>query len=132
MFGIKFVNHAILEELEDIKHVQRYGKTKQEAEGKKVHTGGGFSGKGFKFDETEAAAINERRKFQKAALGLQDSDDEDLEHEDDDLEHEKEDDDYYSEEELSHSETEPTGKDIDDIERMLKSFETGDTEEFED
>ncbi|KAI4456161.1 atp-dependent rna helicase dbp3 [Holotrichia oblita] len=55
-------------------------KTKQEAEGKKVHTGGGFSGKGFKFDESEAAAVNERKKFQKAALGLQDSDDEDLEH----------------------------------------------------
>ncbi|XP_017785596.1 PREDICTED: probable ATP-dependent RNA helicase DDX46 [Nicrophorus vespilloides] len=55
-------------------------KAKQEAEGKKVHTGGGFSGKGFKFDETEAAAANERKKFQKAALGLQDSDDEDLEH----------------------------------------------------
>ncbi|XP_018323834.1 probable ATP-dependent RNA helicase DDX46 [Agrilus planipennis] len=54
-------------------------KTKQEAEGKKVHTGGGFSGKGFKFDESEAAAANERKKFQKAALGLQDSDDEDLE-----------------------------------------------------
>jgi len=45
-----------------------------------VHTGGGFSGKGFKFDENEAAAVNERKKFQKAALGLQDSDDEDLEH----------------------------------------------------
>lgn len=45
-----------------------------------MHTGGGFSGKGFKFDETEAAAVNERKKFQKAALGLQDSDDEDLEH----------------------------------------------------
>lgn len=55
-------------------------KQKQEAEGKKVHTGGGFSGKGFKFDESEAAAVNERKKFQKAALGLADSDDEDLEH----------------------------------------------------
>lgn len=55
-------------------------KRKQESEGKKVHTGGGFSGKGFKFDENEAAAANERKKFQKAALGLQDSDDEDLEH----------------------------------------------------
>lgn len=55
-------------------------KSKQEAEGKKVHTGGGFSGKGFKFDENEAAAVNERKKFQKAALGLADSDDEDLEH----------------------------------------------------
>ncbi|CAG9861323.1 unnamed protein product [Phyllotreta striolata] len=54
-------------------------KAKQEAEGKKVHTGGGFSGKGFKFDESEAAAVNEKKKFQKAALGLADSDDEDLE-----------------------------------------------------
>ncbi|XP_072385016.1 probable ATP-dependent RNA helicase DDX46 [Diabrotica undecimpunctata] len=55
-------------------------KTKLESEGKKVHTGGGFSGKGFKFDESEAAAVNEKKKFQKAALGLADSDDEDLEH----------------------------------------------------
>uniref|UniRef100_A0A8C9FHI4 RNA helicase n=1 Tax=Pavo cristatus TaxID=9049 RepID=A0A8C9FHI4_PAVCR len=37
----------------------------------------GFSGKGFKFDETEQALANERKKLQKAALGLQDSDDED-------------------------------------------------------
>uniref|UniRef100_A0A8D0DWE7 Probable ATP-dependent RNA helicase DDX46 n=1 Tax=Salvator merianae TaxID=96440 RepID=A0A8D0DWE7_SALMN len=37
----------------------------------------GFSGKGFKFDETEEALANERKKLQKAALGLQDSDDED-------------------------------------------------------
>lgn len=49
-------------------------------EGKKVHTGGGFSGKGFKFDEAESLMVNEKKKFQKAALGLQDSDDEDLEH----------------------------------------------------
>ncbi|KAH0547024.1 probable ATP-dependent RNA helicase DDX46 [Cotesia glomerata] len=49
------------------------------ADGKKVHTGGGFSGKGFKFDESEAALANEKKKFQKAALGLQDSDDEDIE-----------------------------------------------------
>uniref|UniRef100_A0A8C9ZE73 Probable ATP-dependent RNA helicase DDX46 n=1 Tax=Sander lucioperca TaxID=283035 RepID=A0A8C9ZE73_SANLU len=34
-------------------------------------------GKGFKFDETEHALANERKKLQKAALGLQDSDDED-------------------------------------------------------
>lgn len=51
-------------------------KALQEAEGKKVHTGGGFSGKGFKFDEQEAAAVKENKKLQKAALGLQDSDDE--------------------------------------------------------
>lgn len=55
-------------------------KATQESEGKKVHTGGGFSGKGFKFDEQEAAAVKENKKLQKAALGLQDSD------EDDDLE----------------------------------------------
>jgi preprotein translocase subunit YajC len=38
-------------------------------EGKKVHTGGGFSGKGFKFDEAEAMLVSEKKKFQKAALG---------------------------------------------------------------
>jgi hypothetical protein len=32
MFQIKFVNHAILEELEDLKHVQLHGKTKKQAE----------------------------------------------------------------------------------------------------
>jgi ATP-dependent RNA helicase DDX46/PRP5 len=34
-----------------------------------VHTGGGFSGKGFKFDEAEAMMVSEKKKFQKAALG---------------------------------------------------------------
>jgi len=52
-------------------------KEAQEAIGKKVYSGGGFSGKGFKFDEQEAAAANEMKKLQKAALGLVDSDDED-------------------------------------------------------
>ncbi|ALC49742.1 CG6227 [Drosophila busckii] len=51
-------------------------KAAQEAEGKKVHTGGGFSGKGFKFDEQEFNAVKESKKLQKAALGLADSDDE--------------------------------------------------------
>lgn len=37
----------------------------------------GFRGKGFLFDETEAQLTTERRRFQKAAMGLQDSDDED-------------------------------------------------------
>ncbi|XP_013780707.1 probable ATP-dependent RNA helicase DDX46 isoform X2 [Limulus polyphemus] len=54
-------------------------KVKQEAEGKKVKSSSGFSGKGFKFDEAEAQLANEKKKFQKAALGLQDSDDEDAE-----------------------------------------------------
>ncbi|CAG2104449.1 unnamed protein product [Medioppia subpectinata] len=47
--------------------------------GKKVRASSGFSGKGFKFDEAEAQLTNEKKKFQKAALGLQDSDDEDPE-----------------------------------------------------
>lgn len=64
----------IPEELTDLWNMY---KALQEAEGKKVHTGGGFSGKGFKFDEQEAAAVKENKKLQKAALGLQDSDDED-------------------------------------------------------
>ncbi|CAG2116832.1 unnamed protein product, partial [Medioppia subpectinata] len=51
----------------------------QEMIGKKVRASSGFSGKGFKFDEAEAQLTNEKKKFQKAALGLQDSDDEDPE-----------------------------------------------------
>ena len=39
-------------------------------EGKTIRSGGGgFSGKGFKFDESEAMAVSEKKKFQKAALG---------------------------------------------------------------
>nr|XP_020138002.1 probable ATP-dependent RNA helicase DDX46 [Microcebus murinus] len=52
-------------------------KDQQKAEGKIIKKSSGFSGKGFKFDETEQALANERKKLQKAALGLQDSDDED-------------------------------------------------------
>uniref|UniRef100_A0A336MNI9 Probable ATP-dependent RNA helicase DDX46 n=1 Tax=Culicoides sonorensis TaxID=179676 RepID=A0A336MNI9_CULSO len=62
---------------EDLRNLFEEYKTIQEASGKKVHTGGGFSGKGFKFDEQEAAIANEKKKLQKAALGLQDSDDDD-------------------------------------------------------
>lgn len=62
---------------EELKSLWESYKQNQEASGKKVHSGGGFSGKGFKFDEQEAAAANEMRKLQKAALGLADSDDED-------------------------------------------------------
>ncbi|XP_054166811.1 probable ATP-dependent RNA helicase DDX46 [Oppia nitens] len=54
-------------------------KLMQEALGKKVKSASGFSGKGFKFDEAEAQLANEKKKYQKAALGLQDSDDEDPE-----------------------------------------------------
>ncbi|XP_051536520.1 probable ATP-dependent RNA helicase DDX46 [Myxocyprinus asiaticus] len=52
-------------------------KEQQKAEGKSIRSSSGFSGKGFKFDETEHALANERKKLQKAALGLHDSDDED-------------------------------------------------------
>ncbi|KAM6911700.1 putative ATP-dependent RNA helicase DDX46 isoform 2-T2 [Lycodopsis pacificus] len=52
-------------------------KDQQKAEGKTIKSSSGFSGKGFKFDETEHHLANERKKLQKAALGLQDSDDED-------------------------------------------------------
>ncbi|KAI7688455.1 putative ATP-dependent RNA helicase DDX46 [Sarcoptes scabiei] len=54
-------------------------KREQEILGKKVKSSSGFTGKGFKFDEAEAQQAVERKKFQKAALGLQDSDDEDPE-----------------------------------------------------
>lgn len=62
---------------EDLQKLFDEYKAAQEASGKKIHSGGGFSGKGFKFDEQEAAIANEKKKLQKAALGLQDSDDED-------------------------------------------------------
>ncbi|XP_056587583.1 probable ATP-dependent RNA helicase DDX46 isoform X1 [Triplophysa dalaica] len=52
-------------------------KEQQKAEGKTIKSSSGFSGKGFKFDETEHALANERKKLQKHALGLHDSDDED-------------------------------------------------------
>ena len=64
----------------DVRNLWESYKHAQESEGKKVHSGGGFSGRGFKFDEQEANAVNEKKKLQKAALGLVDSD------EDDDLE----------------------------------------------
>jgi len=56
-------------------------KERMEAEGKTVKAGGGFGGTGFKFDEAEAQYTTEKKKYQKAALGLQDSDDEDVEEE---------------------------------------------------
>lgn len=54
-------------------------KKRMELEGKKVKGSSGFSGKGFKFDESEAQLANEKKKFQKAALGIEDSDDEEVE-----------------------------------------------------
>ena len=46
-------------------------------EGITIKSHSGFHGKGFKFDDAEAQLSSERKKLQKAALGLQDSDDED-------------------------------------------------------
>jgi len=45
-------------------------KAEQEAEGKKIKSGGGFSGtKGYKFDEAESQMASEKKKFQKHVLG---------------------------------------------------------------
>lgn len=44
--------------------------------GKKIWTSSGFSGRGFKFDEAEAQLVNEKKKYQKKSLGLQNSSDE--------------------------------------------------------
>jgi len=45
-------------------------------EGKTVKANSGFSGKGFKFNADEANQVNDAKKMQKFAMGLQDSDDE--------------------------------------------------------
>ena len=47
---------------------------KMEAMGKKVKTGGGFSGHGFKFDSNETQLKDEQKKMQKVVMGLGDSD----------------------------------------------------------
>lgn len=54
-------------------------KIEAEKIGKKVWTSSGFSGRGFKFDDAEAQLVNEKKKYQKKSLGLQNSDDEDEE-----------------------------------------------------
>ena len=66
---------------QDLRDLFAKYKTRMESEGKKVKTGGGFGGTGFKFDEAEAQYTTEKKKYQKAAFGLQDSDDEDIEEE---------------------------------------------------
>ncbi|XP_057365653.1 probable ATP-dependent RNA helicase DDX46 [Daphnia carinata] len=64
----------------ELQHLWDRYKSKLTAEGKTVPSdGGGFSGKGFKFAESEAMIVSEKKKFQIAALGLQDSDEEDIE-----------------------------------------------------
>merc|ERR1719383_304148 len=76
--ALELSESLVPQELRDLFQVY---KTRMESEGKKVRTGGGFGGTGFKFDEAEAQYTTEKKKYQKAALGLQDSDDEDVEEE---------------------------------------------------
>ncbi|XP_015793433.1 probable ATP-dependent RNA helicase DDX46 [Tetranychus urticae] len=63
---------------EALQDLWRSYKEKLELEGKKVKSSSGFYGKGFKFDEAEAQMAIDKKKLQKAALGIQDSDDEDV------------------------------------------------------
>lgn len=56
---------------------ERY-KLEQERAGKTIHKSSGFSGSGFKFDEAEKQMDKDRKIMQKAALGLVDSDDDDV------------------------------------------------------
>ena len=42
-----------------------------ESKGKKVKSGGGFGETGFKYAEAEDQYTTEKKKYQKAALGLQ-------------------------------------------------------------
>lgn len=55
---------------------ERY-KQEQALAGKTVKLGGGFGGRGFKFDDSESQLQSDKKKYEKAALGLQDSDDDD-------------------------------------------------------
>ncbi|XP_028966897.1 probable ATP-dependent RNA helicase DDX46 [Galendromus occidentalis] len=64
---------------EDLQKLYNTYKEKMEAEGKKIKGSSGFSGKGFKFDETEANFSSEKKKYQKAILGINDSDEDDAE-----------------------------------------------------
>jgi ATP-dependent RNA helicase DDX46/PRP5 len=47
---------------------------KMEAMGKKVKSGGGFHGHGYKFDTSETQQKDEQKKMQKVVMGLGDSD----------------------------------------------------------
>jgi ATP-dependent RNA helicase DDX46/PRP5 len=52
---------------------ENYGK-KMEAMGKKVKSGGGFHGHGYKFNSRETQLIDDEKKRQKVVMGLADSD----------------------------------------------------------
>ncbi|BHF64003.1 Probable ATP-dependent RNA helicase ddx46 [Sparganum proliferum] len=61
---------------EDIYLLYEGYKERMMMEGKKVYGGSGFRGKGFHFDEAEAQLVSDRKRFAKAALGIEDSDEE--------------------------------------------------------
>lgn len=61
---------------EDLRKLWNDYTEERKAEGKNVVKNSGFTGKGFKFNAEEDAKVNEAKKIQKWALGLQDSDDE--------------------------------------------------------
>lgn len=56
---------------------ERY-KLEQERAGKLVFKNSGFAGTGFKFDDAEKQMDKDRKKMQQAALGLNDSDDDEV------------------------------------------------------
>lgn len=61
---------------EDLKSLWDTYKEEAERTGKKIWASSGFSGRGFKFDEAEAQLVNEKKKYQKKSLGMQNSSDE--------------------------------------------------------
>jgi len=74
---IKALEESCVTVPDDLRTLYTQYKQEQESMGNKVRSQSGFRGKGFKFDDTEAQLADDRKKLQKAALGLQDSDDED-------------------------------------------------------
>ena len=53
---------------QDIRDLYGVYKTRMESEGKKVKSGGGFWGTGFKFDEAEAQYTMEKRNSRRLLL----------------------------------------------------------------
>ncbi|XP_020600699.1 probable ATP-dependent RNA helicase DDX46 [Orbicella faveolata] len=73
---IKALESSTAEVPDDLRKLWHDYTEERKAEGKNVVKNSGFTGKGFKFNDEEAAKVNEAKKIQKWALGLQDSDDE--------------------------------------------------------
>ncbi|KAL9966213.1 hypothetical protein ACROYT_G024252 [Oculina patagonica] len=73
---IKALESSGAEVPDDLRKLWHDYTEERKAEGKNVVKNSGFTGKGFKFNDEEAAKVNEAKKIQKWALGLQDSDDE--------------------------------------------------------